>query len=84
MLTWATRLNDWPKLDAWMADAIRRGVYMNPTMNYEWGGVSRRAHAARARGLSRHQQSRSRLLPAQHERQHSGAQPADQELLLAL
>lgn len=43
MLTWATRLNDWPKLDAWMADAIRRGVYMNPTMNYEWGGVSRRS-----------------------------------------
>jgi len=43
MLTWATRLNDWPKLDAWMADAIRRGVYMNPTMLYEWGGLSRRA-----------------------------------------
>jgi hypothetical protein len=43
MLTWATRLNDWPKLDAWMADAIRRGVYMNPTMNYEWGGLSRRS-----------------------------------------
>jgi len=43
MLTWATRLNDWSKLDAWMADAIRRGVYMNPTMNYEWGGVSRRS-----------------------------------------
>jgi hypothetical protein len=34
MLTWATRLNDWGKLDAWMADAIRAGVYMNPTMNY--------------------------------------------------
>src|SRR5499426_335010 len=43
MLTWATRLNDWPKLDAWMADAIRRGVYMNPTMTYEWGGLSRRS-----------------------------------------
>jgi hypothetical protein len=43
MLTWATRLNDWSKLDAWMTDAIRRGVYMNPTMNYEWGGVSRRS-----------------------------------------
>jgi hypothetical protein len=43
MLTWATRLNDWGKLDTWMADAIRAGVYMNPTMNYEWGGVSRRS-----------------------------------------
>src|SRR5215468_755263 len=43
MLTWATRLNDWGKLDAWMADAIRSGVYMNPTMNYEWGGLSRRS-----------------------------------------
>ena len=43
MLTWATRLNDWSKLDAWMTDAIRRGVYMNPTMNYEWGGLSRRS-----------------------------------------
>jgi hypothetical protein len=43
LLTWATQLNDWPKLDAWMADAIGRGVYMNPTMAYEWGGLSRRA-----------------------------------------
>jgi hypothetical protein len=43
MLTWATQLNDWGKLDAWMAEAIRRGVYMNPTMNYEWGGMSRRS-----------------------------------------
>src|SRR6266705_3375065 len=43
VLTWATRLNDWGKLDAWMADAIRRGVYMNPTMNYEWGVMSRRS-----------------------------------------
>src|SRR5262245_37288680 len=43
LLTWATQLNDWSKLDAWMADAIRRGVYMNPTMPYEWGGLSARA-----------------------------------------
>jgi hypothetical protein len=43
MLTWATRLNDWSKLDAWMTEAIRRGIYMNPTMNYEWGGLSRRS-----------------------------------------
>jgi Amidohydrolase family len=43
VLTWATHLNDWSKLDAWIADAVRRGAYMNPTMNYEWGGLSRRA-----------------------------------------
>ncbi len=43
LLTWATHLNDWGKLDAWMTEAIRRGVYMNPTMTYEWGGLSRRA-----------------------------------------
>src|SRR6266581_2389163 len=43
LLTWATHLNDWPKLDAWISDAVRRGVYMNPTMTYEWGGLSRRA-----------------------------------------
>src|SRR5712691_6568541 len=42
-LTWATHLNDWTRLDAWIADAVRRGVYMNPTMTYEWGGLSRRA-----------------------------------------
>ena len=42
-LTWATQLNDWGRLDAWIADAVRGGVYMNPTMAYEWGGLSRRA-----------------------------------------
>src|SRR5262249_62019788 len=43
MLPWGARLTDWSKLEAWTADAVRRGVYMNPTMNYEWGGVSRRS-----------------------------------------
>src|SRR5258708_2043056 len=43
LLTWATHLNDWTTLDAWIADAVHRGVYMNPTMAYEWGGLSRRA-----------------------------------------
>jgi len=43
LLTWATQLNDWGRLDGMIADAVRRGVYLNPTMNYEWGGMSRRA-----------------------------------------
>jgi hypothetical protein len=43
LLTWATQLNDWSKLDGMIADAVRRGIYLNPTMIYEWGGLSRRA-----------------------------------------
>jgi len=42
-LTWATQLSDWSKLDAMIADAVRRGIYLNPTMIYEWGGLSARA-----------------------------------------
>ena len=42
-LTWATFLTDWPKLDGMIADAVRRGAYLNPTLHYEWGGMSRRA-----------------------------------------
>jgi amidohydrolase family protein len=43
LLTWATQLSDWSKLDGVIADAVRRGAYLNPTMIYEWGGLSRRA-----------------------------------------
>jgi Amidohydrolase family len=43
LLTWATQLNDWSRLDGMIADAVRRGIYLNPTMTYEWGGLSRRA-----------------------------------------
>jgi hypothetical protein len=42
-LTWATFLTDWSKLDGMIADAVRRGAYLNPTLHYEWGGMSRRA-----------------------------------------
>jgi hypothetical protein len=45
LLTWATQLNDWNKLDDMIADAVRRGIYLNPTMTYEWGGLSARALA---------------------------------------
>jgi hypothetical protein len=43
LLTWATRLSDWSKLDDMIAEAVRRGIYLNPTMTYEWGGLSSRA-----------------------------------------
>jgi hypothetical protein len=42
-LTWATSMTDWGKLDGMIADAVRRGAYLNPTLHYEWGGLSRRA-----------------------------------------
>src|SRR5215472_4298515 len=43
LLTWAIYLNDWSKLDGLIAEAVRSGVYLNPTMAYEWGGLSGRA-----------------------------------------
>ncbi len=42
-LTWATFMTDWSRLDGMIADAVRRGAYLNPTLHYEWGGMSRRA-----------------------------------------
>lgn len=42
-LTWATFMTDWEVLDAMIADAVAAGVYLNPTLVYEWGGLSERA-----------------------------------------
>jgi amidohydrolase family protein len=42
-LTWATFLNDQNRLKQMISDAVRRGAYLNPTLNYEWGGMSSRA-----------------------------------------
>lgn len=42
-LTWATSMTDWTKLDKVIADAVRRGAALNPTLHYEWGSLSRRA-----------------------------------------
>ncbi len=42
-LTWATFMTDWEALDGMIADAVRAGAYLNPTMVYEWGGMSERA-----------------------------------------
>jgi hypothetical protein len=42
-VTWATFLNDQNRLKQMISDAVRRGAYLNPTLNYEWGGMNRRA-----------------------------------------
>jgi hypothetical protein len=42
-LTWATFMTDRSRLDGMIADAVSRGAYLNPTLHYEWGGMSRRA-----------------------------------------
>ena len=39
-LTWATFTRDWPRLDQMIQEAVKRGVYLNPTLLYEWGGMS--------------------------------------------
>jgi Amidohydrolase family len=41
--TWATFLAGSGKLDGLIADAVRRGAALNPTLQYEWGGMSRKA-----------------------------------------
>ena len=43
-LTWATFMNgNWPRLDEIINDAVNKGVYVNPTLVYEWGGMSQDA-----------------------------------------
>ena len=83
-LTWATFLTDWSKLDAMIADAVRRGAYLNPTLHYEWGGMSRRALQRELEDYRRPQQSGPLLYPTQCRRRHSRPATADQELFLAL
>ena len=39
-LTWATFLTDQKRIQPMIADAVRRGAYLNPTLHYEWGGAS--------------------------------------------
>ena len=39
-LTWATFMTDWDRLDAMIGEAIAAGTYLNPTLLYEWGGMS--------------------------------------------
>jgi Amidohydrolase family len=41
--TWATFLVGSSKLDGLIAESVRRGAALNPTLQYEWGGMSRKA-----------------------------------------
>jgi hypothetical protein len=42
--TWATFMTDrWDQLDEIIADMVNKGIYINPTMTYEWGGMSKDA-----------------------------------------
>ena len=43
-LTWATFVSDWSGQEKMIRDTIARGGYLNPTLHYEWGGMSARAH----------------------------------------
>ncbi len=43
-LTWATYMTGrWEQLEQMIRDAVAAGVYLNPTMIYEWGGMSKDA-----------------------------------------
>jgi hypothetical protein len=42
-LTWATFVSDWGRQEQMIRDTIARGGYLNPTLHYEWGGMSARA-----------------------------------------
>jgi hypothetical protein len=43
-LTWATFMTDrWDQLDEIIADMVNKEIYINPTMTYEWGGMSKDA-----------------------------------------
>ena len=42
-VTWATFVSDWAGQDQMIRDTIARGGYLNPTLHYEWGGMSARA-----------------------------------------
>jgi hypothetical protein len=43
-LTWATFMTGrWEQLDRMIEDAVAAGAYLNPTLVYEWGGMSERA-----------------------------------------
>jgi len=44
-LHWASFIRDWPRLEQWIREAVSRGAYINPTLQYELGSLS--SHAAR-------------------------------------
>ena len=42
-LTWASLMTDWAQLSKMISDSVEAGAYLNPTLLYEWGGMSERA-----------------------------------------
>ena len=42
-LTWASFMTDWTRLGEMISGAVDAGAYLNPTLIYEWGGMSERA-----------------------------------------
>jgi cytosine/adenosine deaminase-related metal-dependent hydrolase len=42
-VTWASFVSDWGRQDQMIRDTVARGGYLNPTLHYEWGGMSARA-----------------------------------------
>ncbi len=44
-LTWATFMTDrWDEIDKIIQDVVEQDVYLNPTLVYEWGGMSQDAN----------------------------------------
>lgn len=39
-LHWASFIRDWPRLEQLIRDAVQRGAYLNPTLQYELGSLS--------------------------------------------
>ncbi|MGH9783776.1 MAG: amidohydrolase family protein, partial [Terriglobia bacterium] len=39
-LHWASFIRDWPRLEQLIRDAVERGAYLNPTLQYELGSLS--------------------------------------------
>jgi hypothetical protein len=39
-LHWASFIRDWPRLEQWIREAVERGAYLNPTLQYELGSLS--------------------------------------------
>jgi 2-methylcitrate dehydratase len=60
------------------------GAYLNPTLRYEWGGMSRRAPHREYEDYLALSKSGPCVFSEENRRQHSGEATADQELFFAL
>mgnify|MGYP003694558149 CR=1 FL=1 len=67
-----------------IADAVRRGAYLNPTLHYEWGGMSKRAQQRELEDYRVLSNPDLAYIPRNIADGILGQATADQELLLAL